>query len=543
MSKKPISTLKTYFETGDKPTEEQFSHLIDSFFHKDSGILPVSSSYDSGTGVFTINFSDSSEVTFTVPQGFDISEIVGLQAALDDKVDKVTGKELSTNDYDNTEKAQVASNKSHSEDTDIHVTTTDKANWNAKAETGEYDAALTVIEDDVDTVEEIADNNAQKVEALSGKVAYGSFKYVNDAALLNNLSNIDTILSGESANLVLLVTPEGEYYIAQKVSALDESLENCKIKIINKDSTLGWLVSEINSTEEGNSTATWKVTDILNGDLSSSELVDGLTYGFMFFRKTSGGGGVEGYSVTGTRDDGNLQITIGNPGSGAVIVFSDYGAPTDGGSIKMDIDGNGLEILDGGGVKINGGLTLSLPSLLFETYGFMDHTTLPAGSFPYAIIRSADDDLLYFSDGTSWLPIVNPSSGLAQTSGTFTPTIAGLTFTVRNAVYVKTGNWCHVELDLANVAGTTTDTGINIEGIPSFDFGASKYLPVNIGSFAGCSVSFYSVYGRMQEVSGDNVIRFVFQNALDGNVTSSFSSGTTFTAGEISISFGFYTTD
>lgn len=35
MPKESIITLKTYFETGDKPTQAQFVNLIDSLEHKD----------------------------------------------------------------------------------------------------------------------------------------------------------------------------------------------------------------------------------------------------------------------------------------------------------------------------------------------------------------------------------------------------------------------------------------------------------------------------------------------------------------------------
>src|SRR5262245_57559517 len=31
----PVATLKTWFQTGDKPTQEQFWALIDAFVHKD----------------------------------------------------------------------------------------------------------------------------------------------------------------------------------------------------------------------------------------------------------------------------------------------------------------------------------------------------------------------------------------------------------------------------------------------------------------------------------------------------------------------------
>ena len=38
MSLQPIDTLKSWFETGDYPTQQQFWDLIDSFIHKDQGI-------------------------------------------------------------------------------------------------------------------------------------------------------------------------------------------------------------------------------------------------------------------------------------------------------------------------------------------------------------------------------------------------------------------------------------------------------------------------------------------------------------------------
>lgn len=37
--KQPKEILKTYFETGDKPTEQQFSDLIDSYHHVDNGVI------------------------------------------------------------------------------------------------------------------------------------------------------------------------------------------------------------------------------------------------------------------------------------------------------------------------------------------------------------------------------------------------------------------------------------------------------------------------------------------------------------------------
>ena len=56
------------------------------------------------------------------------------RTAWNNKVDKVFGKGLSTNDYNDTEKAKVAAGETHRANTDIHVTTADKANWNSKVD-------------------------------------------------------------------------------------------------------------------------------------------------------------------------------------------------------------------------------------------------------------------------------------------------------------------------------------------------------------------------------------------------------------------------
>lgn len=70
MAKKAIDVLKSYFETGDQPTQQQFADLIDSFFHKDG----------------TINIENITGLT-EILQGLEniqISDVQGLQAVLDD---------------------------------------------------------------------------------------------------------------------------------------------------------------------------------------------------------------------------------------------------------------------------------------------------------------------------------------------------------------------------------------------------------------------------------------------------------------------------
>ena len=53
MAVQNIATLKSYFETGDKPTEEQFSDLIDTIFSRGAGDADrkgVEITFDPGDG-------------------------------------------------------------------------------------------------------------------------------------------------------------------------------------------------------------------------------------------------------------------------------------------------------------------------------------------------------------------------------------------------------------------------------------------------------------------------------------------------------------
>lgn len=70
-----LSTIKNWFKTGLKPTQQQFWNTFDSFLHKDSEI----------------------------PQG----KVENLTDNLDKKVDKVSGKGLSANDYSDGDKRRV----------------------------------------------------------------------------------------------------------------------------------------------------------------------------------------------------------------------------------------------------------------------------------------------------------------------------------------------------------------------------------------------------------------------------------------------------
>ena len=64
--KKSRNTLKSYFETGDIPVQEQFEDLIDGLFHPEDGKIITEITTDPA-GIVTINLSDGDVVTITPP--------------------------------------------------------------------------------------------------------------------------------------------------------------------------------------------------------------------------------------------------------------------------------------------------------------------------------------------------------------------------------------------------------------------------------------------------------------------------------------------
>ncbi|WP_299683450.1 hypothetical protein [uncultured Dokdonia sp.] len=105
--KKSIEILKSYFEKGDRPTQREFEDLIDSFLHKDDGVAikDISTNAD---GDFVFALSDGTEQIITQSSdGVSNSVLTDLQNALDGKVDKVTNKQLSTEDFTTSLKSKL----------------------------------------------------------------------------------------------------------------------------------------------------------------------------------------------------------------------------------------------------------------------------------------------------------------------------------------------------------------------------------------------------------------------------------------------------
>ncbi|WP_375587722.1 tail fiber domain-containing protein [Flagellimonas aurea] len=83
--KKDNNTLKSYFETGDYPSEVQFADLIDSFLNIEEQDA-VTGITDNGDGTYTFQLLSGSTETLDVqslPNDIPISAIVGLQTILD----------------------------------------------------------------------------------------------------------------------------------------------------------------------------------------------------------------------------------------------------------------------------------------------------------------------------------------------------------------------------------------------------------------------------------------------------------------------------
>lgn len=119
--KKPLHIIKTWFETGDVPTQQQFYDAFDSFHHKDNGEIIVEKSVNDA-GDVSFKFTDGEILTIekfvpdvVKPMGY----IDGLVSALNTitnniaalqtgKVDKESGKGLSDTNFTQPEKDKLA---------------------------------------------------------------------------------------------------------------------------------------------------------------------------------------------------------------------------------------------------------------------------------------------------------------------------------------------------------------------------------------------------------------------------------------------------
>lgn len=110
--KQAINILIAYLTCTDPVIQNKWLNLLSSFWHKDSGWLLKSITPQAGGYKFTVLDSDDNEVEHIIsvpvlPNSQPISYIQDLQTTLDNKVDKVAGKSLSTNDFTTTLKTKL----------------------------------------------------------------------------------------------------------------------------------------------------------------------------------------------------------------------------------------------------------------------------------------------------------------------------------------------------------------------------------------------------------------------------------------------------
>ena len=120
--KKSLEVIKSWFESGDIPTQQQFYDTWDSFYHKDGGHIIINKTTNA-KGDIRFTFSDGEEIVvekFIPEKTKPIDYIQGLGELLsvidqkineldNVKVDKVSGKELSSNDFTNELKEKLES--------------------------------------------------------------------------------------------------------------------------------------------------------------------------------------------------------------------------------------------------------------------------------------------------------------------------------------------------------------------------------------------------------------------------------------------------
>ena len=102
MAKKSIAILKQYYLTGLRPTQQNYHDWLDSFLHKDDGVLITSIVSDPSTGNVTINYTSGDPFVFNVtPTNVPISAVTGLEDELNNFVLQQNGYGLTQNNFTN----------------------------------------------------------------------------------------------------------------------------------------------------------------------------------------------------------------------------------------------------------------------------------------------------------------------------------------------------------------------------------------------------------------------------------------------------------
>ncbi|MEH6405773.1 MAG: hypothetical protein V7767_00685 [Leeuwenhoekiella sp.] len=103
MSKVTKAIILGYLTCDDPVVRNKYANILDSFFHKDEGVI-ITKVEDLEGGSKKITFSDATSIT--VPSAAEFNQALieyqqQVELDLGKKVDKVLGKGLSTNDFSN----------------------------------------------------------------------------------------------------------------------------------------------------------------------------------------------------------------------------------------------------------------------------------------------------------------------------------------------------------------------------------------------------------------------------------------------------------
>jgi hypothetical protein len=142
MPQKTREELKQYFETGDKPNQDQYGELIDAFRHVDEKLpiadvesLQVSLDSKASTAALINHINDNS---------LHSASMTGAE------IKTAYEAEANTNAFTDVEKQQVADGVAHRADSAIHVTTGDKTAWNNKLDSGGFSGSATDLKNEID---------------------------------------------------------------------------------------------------------------------------------------------------------------------------------------------------------------------------------------------------------------------------------------------------------------------------------------------------------------------------------------------------------
>lgn len=207
--------LKLYLTNncGDSTVINKYLNLLDSFWHKNEGKTLEVYEEDSNSYIFT--FTGNTSIALPKrPNSEAIAYIDGLQDALDDKVEKIPGKGLSTQDF-TTELMDKLNRLSNYEPP------------NSKP-ISYIDGLSDILDRKLENID--LDSLQANIDSVEFFNVHGSFKYDN-TQFLNDFSNLDTILNNydDVSYMLIYINDTSNLYFAVRKADSHLDLSNCII--------------------------------------------------------------------------------------------------------------------------------------------------------------------------------------------------------------------------------------------------------------------------------------------------------------------------